>query len=86
MVEEYKKKGGRIIGQDDSIDSDKENKVKKSKNIQKNKQGDNEDNNDYNSDDTDSDYDVDKMVSTKKSKKDKISGKDNPQATSKYIT
>ena len=82
MVEEYKKKGGRIIGQDDSIDSDKENKVKKSKNIQKNKQGDNEDNNDYNSDDTDSDYDVDKMVSTTKSKKDKISGKDNPQATS----
>ncbi|XP_012169145.2 pre-rRNA 2'-O-ribose RNA methyltransferase FTSJ3 [Bombus terrestris] len=82
MVEEYKKKGGRIIGQDDSIDSDKENKVKKSKNIQKNKQGDNEDDNDYNSDDTDSDYDVDKMVSTTKSKKDKISGKDNPQATS----
>lgn len=82
MVEEYKKKGGRIIGQDGSIDSDKESKVKKSKNIQKKKQGDDEDNNDYNSDDTDSDYDVDKMVSTTKSKKDKISGKDNPQATS----
>ncbi|XP_071872427.1 pre-rRNA 2'-O-ribose RNA methyltransferase FTSJ3 [Bombus fervidus] len=82
MVEEYKKKGGRIIGQDGSIDSDKENKVKRSKNIQKKKQGDDEDNDDYNSDDTDSDYDVDKMVSTTKSKKDKISGKDNPQAAS----
>ncbi|XP_068966726.1 pre-rRNA 2'-O-ribose RNA methyltransferase FTSJ3 [Bombus flavifrons] len=82
MVEEYKKKGGCIIGQDGSIDSDKESKVKKSKNIQKKKQGDAEDNNDYNSDDTDSDYDVDKMVSTTKSKEDKISGKDNPQATS----
>lgn len=85
MVEEYKKKGGRIIGQDGSIDSNKENKVKVSKNIQKKKQGDDEDNDDYNSDDTESDYDVDKMVSTTKSKKDKISGKDNLQAISKYI-
>lgn len=79
MVEEYKKKGGCIIGQNDSIDSNKENEVEKSKNIGKKKQKDVKDNDDYNSDDTDSDYDVEKMLLTK-SKKDKIGDKDNSQA------
>ena len=84
MVTEYKKKGGRIIGSNDSIDSNKENEVEKSKNIEKKKQKDIKNNDDYNSDDTDSDYDVDKMLLTK-SKKDKIGNKDNSQTISEYI-
>ena len=84
MVEEYKKKGGHIIGQNNSIDSNKENEVEKSKNIEKKKQKNVKYNDDYNSDDTNSDYDVDKMLLTK-SKKDKIGDKDNSQAISEYI-
>lgn len=84
MVEEYKKKGGRIIAQNDYIDSNKENEVETSKSIETKKQKDVKDNNDYNSDDTDSDYDVDKMLLTK-SKKDKIGDKNNSQSISEYI-
>lgn len=84
MIEEYKKKGGRIIGQNDYIDSNKENEVETSKKIETKKQKDVKDNSDYNSDDTDSDYDVDKMLLTK-SKKDKIGDKNNSQSISEYI-
>lgn len=82
MVEEYKKKGGHIIGEDISADSDKENKIKNHKNIKKKKQDDDENNNDLNNDDSDSDYDVNKMM--KKSKRNEINDKDNSQ-TSKYV-
>ena len=58
MVEEYRKKGGHIIGEDISADSDKENKIKNHKNIK----DDDENNNDLNNDDSDSDYDVNKMM------------------------
>lgn len=79
MVEEYRKKGGHIIGEDISADSDKENKIKNHKNIK----DDDENNNDLNNDDSDSDYDVNKMM--KKSKKNEISDKNNSQTISEYI-
>ncbi|XP_031366436.1 pre-rRNA 2'-O-ribose RNA methyltransferase FTSJ3 [Apis dorsata] len=81
MVEEYKKKGGHIIGEDISADSDKENKIKNHKNIKKKKQDDDENNNDLNNDDSDSDYDVNKMM--KKSKRNEINDKDNSQTNNK---
>lgn len=83
MIEEYRKKGGHIIGEDISVDSDKENKIKNHINIkEKDIQEDDENNNDLNSDDSNSDYDVNKMM--KKSKRNEISDKDNSQ-TSEYI-
>lgn len=83
MVEEYRKKGGHIIGENISADSDKENKIKNYKNIKEKRQDDDENNNDFNNDDSDSDYDVNKMM--KKSKRNEISNKDNSQTTSEYI-
>lgn len=83
MVEEYRKKGGHIIGEDIFADSDKENKIKNYKNIKEKRQDDDENNNDFNNDDSDSDYDVNKMM--KKSKRNEISNKDNSQTTSEYI-
>ncbi|XP_076243684.1 pre-rRNA 2'-O-ribose RNA methyltransferase FTSJ3 [Calliopsis andreniformis] len=79
MVEEYKKKGGRIIGEEESIDGGKENKAKKGKNVQKEKENDEDgdDDDDNDTEDTDSDYDVEEMVGSKdKSQKKKVGGKD----------
>lgn len=83
MVEEYRKKGGHIIGEDISADSDKENKIKSYKNIKEKRQDDDENNNDFNNDDSDSDYDVNKMM--KKSKRNEISNKDNSQTTNNKL-
>uniref|UniRef100_V9IKN4 Uncharacterized protein n=1 Tax=Apis cerana TaxID=7461 RepID=V9IKN4_APICE len=83
MVEEYRKKGGHIIGEDISADSDKENKIKNYKNIKEKRQDDDENNNDFNNDDSDSDYDVNKMM--KKSKRNEISNKDNSQTTNNKL-
>lgn len=84
MVEQYKKKGVSIIGEDVSVANGDAKKVEENKSTEEKKQ-DNEENNDYNSDDTDSDYDVDKMMlSNKKSKNDEIDNKDNKKA-SEYI-
>lgn len=87
MVEEYKKKGGRILGEDDSADSENEDKGKKGKDLQKEKNEDDDD--DGYTDDTDSDYDVeDMMAPNKKVKKNKVGGKDGfeivPQGNGEY--
>ncbi|CAK9828252.1 pre-rRNA 2'-O-ribose RNA methyltransferase FTSJ3 [Anthophora retusa] len=82
MVEEYKKKGGRILGEDNSADSDKENKIKKDKSIKKKKPEINNDG-DHSKDDSDSDYDVEEMMaSSKKAKKEEIGNKDNSEVAS----
>ncbi|XP_017758843.1 PREDICTED: pre-rRNA processing protein FTSJ3 [Eufriesea mexicana] len=71
MVEQYKKKGGCIIGEDVPVAGGNENKVKENKGH-------------YNSNDTDSDYDVDKvMLSNKKSETYKIDNKDNKKASTR---
>ncbi|XP_017876654.1 pre-rRNA processing protein FTSJ3 [Ceratina calcarata] len=69
MVEEYKKKGGRIIGEGDD---DKENKVKK--NIQEEEE---DDELSSSGDDTDSDYDVEKMMAPNKKSEKNANSKDN---------
>lgn len=72
MVEEYKKKGGRIIG-DNSTESDKENKTLE-----------NSDDNDDDQGDSDSDYDVEEMMAKdKKNTQNGINSK-NSSATSEY--
>ncbi|KOC65178.1 Putative rRNA methyltransferase 3 [Habropoda laboriosa] len=77
MVEEYKKKGGYVIGENNSMDSDKENKIKKGKSVQGKEQADNDD------DDSESDYDVEKMMTpSKKTKKKKSGSEDNSKVTS----
>ncbi|CAL7940625.1 unnamed protein product [Xylocopa violacea] len=87
MVEEYKKKGISIIGEDISADSDKENGTKKHESIQKKKQDDAEKSDtDSNDDsDSDSDYDVEKMMASdkksKKSKKNEIGSTNNSEVT-----
>ncbi|XP_076749770.1 pre-rRNA 2'-O-ribose RNA methyltransferase FTSJ3 isoform X2 [Xylocopa sonorina] len=85
MVEEYKKKGVRILGEDVSADSDKENGTEKHESIQKKNQDDAERNDSDSNDDTDSDYDVEKMMvpnkKSKKSKKNEIGSTENSEVT-----
>ena len=74
MVEEYKKKGGRILGEDDSADNENEDKGKKGKDLKKEKNEDDDDDDD--TDDTDSDYDMEDMMAPNKTvKKNKVGGK-----------
>ncbi|XP_031838582.1 pre-rRNA 2'-O-ribose RNA methyltransferase FTSJ3 [Nomia melanderi] len=72
MVEEYKKKGGRIIG-DDSTNSEKENKVNK-KNIKENAVEDDVDSTEDSSN-SDSDYDMEEMMVSNKGNKTKVHAK-----------
>ncbi|XP_078047250.1 pre-rRNA 2'-O-ribose RNA methyltransferase FTSJ3 [Augochlora pura] len=82
MVEEYKKRGGRIIGET-STNSGKEKKVNKVNTIMDEVENDDDV---YNSEDADSgsDYDMDEMmVSNKKDKKKKVGGKNGFEIVSK---
>lgn len=88
MVQEYKKKGGRIMGESTSIDNNKENKtsnIKKEEDNEEYMDGDDDDGVD-DSDDTDSDYDVEKMMApNKKADKNVIDNKKNSAVTGELV-
>jgi len=61
MIEEYKKKGGRVLGEEKKVEEKVEEKSKRKRKISE-------------SDDNNSDYDMEEMMAPKKVKK--IGGKD----------
>ncbi|XP_076291974.1 pre-rRNA 2'-O-ribose RNA methyltransferase FTSJ3 [Lasioglossum baleicum] len=85
MVEEYKKKGGRIIGEDATV-GEKETKISNGKAKMDNTVSDDAVDNEVNSEDTDSgsDYDMDEAMPTnKKNKKNTVGGKNGFEIVSK---